>query len=376
MLKKCILLVPFVVILLSLTAFAAEPTVSAKSAVLIDAQTGRVIFAKNENERLPMASTTKIMTSLITLEEAAKDDKQVTITDQMVRVEGSSMGLLPGNIVTLKTLATGMLTVSGNDAANSAAYAIAGSPEAFAKLMNNKALELGLTNTHFVTPSGLDAPEHYSSAYDMALLGAAAMKNPDFAAIASQKTVTVGFINPKQNYRFTNHNRLLSMYDGCIGIKTGFTKKSGRCLVSAAERNGIRLIAVTLDDPDDWNDHEKLYDYGFSFLSPMQINDTGVRYEVPVVGGLQDNVMVAGTQAEDITIKNEDSARIVRTVEMPSFVYAPVRNGQVLGRIRYTLDGETLALTDLIAVRDVDATPIKKNFFERAFDTIKGLFGF
>ena len=376
MLKKCIFLLPLVVVLLSLTALAAEPSVSAKSAVLIDAQTGSIIFAKNENERLPMASTTKIMTSLITLEEAAKNDKQVIITDQMIRVEGSSMGLLPGNIVTLSTLATGMLTVSGNDAANSAAYAIAGSPEVFAKLMNSKALELGLTNTHFVTPSGLDAPDHYSTAYDMALLGATAMKNPAFAAIASQKTMTVGFINPKQSYHFTNHNRLLSMYDGCIGVKTGFTKKSGRCLVSAAERNGIRLVAVTLNAPDDWNDHEKLYDYGFALLSPMQINDTGVRYEVPVVGGLQENVMAAGTQADDITIKTEDSDRIVRTVEMPSFVYAPVRNGQVLGRIRYTLDGETLALTDLIAVRDVDALPIKKNFFERAFDTIKGLFGF
>ena len=267
----CAILAGVVSFFLSVSAAPAAfaeggPQVSAQAAIVIHADSGKVLYEKNADEQRSMASTTKIMTALIALETAAADDPVVTITDEMVRVEGSSMGLQPGDQLTLKSLAAGMLIVSGNDAANSAAIAISGSTEAFAEKMNQRAQELGMEHTHFVTPSGLDDDAHYSTARDMATLAAAAMKNPDFAAIVGQKAMNISFITPDQTRRYTNHNKLLNLYEGCTGVKTGFTKKSGRCLVSAAERDGIRLIAVTLNAPDDWNDHMALLNDGFSKL--------------------------------------------------------------------------------------------------------------
>ncbi|HQD73306.1 MAG TPA: serine hydrolase, partial [Clostridiales bacterium] len=204
-------------------------SISAKAAVLMCADTGEVLFSLNKDLRLPMASTTKIMTALIALEDPSPM-REIKVTKEMVAVEGTSMGLLPDDTISLYTLAAGMLLESGNDAANVTAYAIAGGLNEFAKLMNKKAKELGLKNTNFVTPSGLDADKHYSTAYDLALLGAAAIKNPLFKEICSQKSMKVEFGNPPYPRWLYNHNRLLSSYEGTIGIKTGYTKKSGRCL--------------------------------------------------------------------------------------------------------------------------------------------------
>lgn len=349
-------------------------SVSAKSAVLINADNGEVLFAKNESERLPMASTTKIMTSLITLETAAVENKKVKITDEMVRVEGSSMGLLPGYQLTLRDLAVGMLTVSGNDAANSAAIAISGSTEEFAKLMNQRAQELDMKNTHFVTPSGLDSEEHYSTAYDMSLLGAAAMKNPDFAAIAGQKQAKVHFLEPEQTFHFSNHNRLLSLYEGCNGIKTGFTKKSGRCLVSSAERDGVRLVAVTLNAPDDWNDHIALFNYGFSQLAVYPIDDTAQKYTAPVVGGLADSVPLSCGSVEPPVLKTGEDARVARTVKLPKFLYAPVKAGQTVGEIEYTLDGVLLAAVPITADSDVGCPELPKSTGQKILEWFQNLF--
>ena len=373
MLKKAalIFLAALTVFLLSEPAFGdAEPSVSAESAVVIEADSGRIVYAKNENERLPIASTTKIMTALLTLEEAAKSDREVTITDEMVRVEGSSMGLLPGDRLTLKALAEGMLSVSGNDAANSAAIAVAGSLGNFADLMNRRAAELKLTNTHFVTPSGLDDKNHYSSAYDMALLASAAMKNPDFAEIVGRKEIRIAYSNPDVTRKFTNHNKLLSMYDGCTGIKTGFTKQSGRCLVSSAERDGVRVIAVTLCDPNDWEDHEHLLDYGFSQLKSVCPDDSSYRASVPVVGGLSQSVRVAGCAGENIVLDSADALNLMRTVELPRFVYAPVRMGEVLGEVRYTVGSRTVEETELTASENVEQLPREKSFFEKLWEKI------
>ena len=231
-----------------------------------------------------MASTTKIMTALLTLEEAAIENRQVKITREMVMVEGSSMGLREGDVLTLRDLAVGMLTVSGNDAANSAAIAVAGSREAFVETMNQRAQALGMTDTHFDTPSGLDGDTHYSTALDMAKLGAAAMSNPEFAAIAGSKSMKVNFLSPEKTVAYQNHNKLLSLYEGCTGVKTGFTKKAGRCLVSSAEKDGVRLVAVTLDAPDDWNDHAALLDYGFSKMTSLTFDESGYSCLLPVAG--------------------------------------------------------------------------------------------
>ena len=344
---------------------SAPPSVSAKAAVLIHGDTGEILFAKNEKERLSMASTTKIMTSLLALEQAAVSNPEITLTPEMVTVEGSSMGLKAGYRLTLRDLAVGMLTVSGNDAANSAAIAMAGSKEEFAKRMNARAAQLGMNDTHFVTPSGLDDPEHYSTAYDMAILGAAAIDNEDFLSICSQKQVPVKFLVPDQTVRYSNHNRLLSMYEGCIGIKTGFTKKSGRCLVSAAERNGVRLVAVTLNAPDDWMDHQKMFDYGFSVLQSYEIDDSGVSLSLPVVGGVLETVPIVGGTGEPLVLTEEQHAKLKRVVELPRFAYAPIELGQVLGTVRYELDGKTVAAVPLAAGGQVAALPVERSWWQK-----------
>lgn len=356
-------------------AAQAKPSVSAKAAVLLHADTGEVLFAKNESERLSMASTTKIMTSLLALEQAAVSNPEITLTTEMVTVEGSSMGLKAGYRLTLRDLAIGMLTVSGNDAANSAAIAMAGSKEAFAKRMNDRAAQIGMKNTHFVTPSGLDDPEHYSTAYDMALLGAEAIRNEDFLSICSQKQVSVQFIQPEQRVRYSNHNRLLSMYQGCIGVKTGFTKKSGRCLVSAAERNGVRLVAVTLNAPDDWNDHQRMFDYGFSCVKAYPIDESGVSYSVPVVGGQAESVLVQGQALpKPLTLSESQYQSLKRVVELPRFLYAPVEPQQVIGRVRYDLDGKTVASVPLSACDPVSALVLKPSFWQKITAWFQGLF--
>ena len=338
---------------------------SAKAAIVYCADNGKVLFAKNETEKLSMASTTKIMTAMLTLEAAQADNREVTITEEMVAVEGSSMGLKPGNVVTLETLAKGMLLSSGNDAANAAALSLAGSQEEFAVLMNEKAAQIGMTNTHFVTPSGLDDDNHYTTAYDMALLATYAMELPGFQEITSQRSMQVEFINPPMKVTLSNHNRLLSMYQGCIGVKTGFTKKSGRCLVSCAERDGVRLIAVTLNAPDDWNDHQNMLNYGFSQVKSVTFDNTTETFSLPLAGGTSQEVMVSGSTVEKATVGIYDVDRIQKVIELPRFAYAPVRNGQLVGKIRYLLDGEEIASSGLVVRQDVEAIPYTPTFWER-----------
>lgn len=336
------------------TVFADEINVSAKSAILICADTSEVVFAKNETERLSMASTTKIMTALLTLEAAQVCNREVSITDTMVRVEGSSMGLRAGDVVTLDTLAKGMLTCSGNDAANSAAISLAGDTKSFAKLMNERAKQIGMLNTNFVTPSGLDDDDHYTTAYDMSLLGAHAMKNPVFKEIASQKSVTVDFIKPQKRVSYSNHNKLITLYRGCIGVKTGFTKKSGRCLVSCAERDGVRLVAVTLNAPDDWNDHTRMFDYGFANVKKLTPEDTKVSLEEPIVSSPKKSILVSCKDNISLTVNSKDFSKINKKVKISKFLYAPIEKNQVVGSVDYELNGKVLASTDLVSCEEAE----------------------
>lgn len=225
------------------------PSVSAVSAVLINADSGFVVFEKNAYERRAMASTTKIMTALLTAEAGALDVR-FTADSYAINVEGTSMGLREGDIVTRRALLYGMLLPSGNDAANAAAVSVGGSMSAFVELMNKKAKALGLKNTSFANPSGLDANGHYTTAYDLAILTSAALRNKVFSDICRRSDVRTEFGNPPYMRTLANSNKMLWRYDGCIGVKTGFTDNARRCLVSAAERNGVKLIAVTLNAPD------------------------------------------------------------------------------------------------------------------------------
>lgn len=312
-----------------------------------------MLFEKNSERRCAIASITKIMTAVIALEYAAAADKEVVFTDAM-QAEGSSMYLQRGEILRLSELVKGMLAVSGNDAANAAAIAVAGSREAFAELMNKKALQLGMLNTHFVTPSGLDDEMHYSSAKDMAVLCGYAMDNEQFCNIVSQKSVTVSYVYPEGKTQVcVNHNKLLSMYEGCVGIKTGYTKKAGRTLTSCAERNGVRLIAVTLNDSSDWDDHCRMFDHGFSLFEQTQAVSSEERFELPVVGGESDSVTVCAETDVAAAVKKDGSDRLERKIYMPHFVYAPVSGGQKVGELCVLINGRRKYSVRLIAQNQV-----------------------
>ena len=350
------------------SCFAKEktegPSVSADSAVLMCADSGRILYAKNENKERPMASTTKIMTALLTLESAEKNNREIKIDDTMVPVEGSSMYLKVGNVLTLESLAKGMLSVSGNDAANSAAIAIGGSVEGFVGMMNEKARQIGMLHTHFVTPSGLDKGDHHSTAYDMAVLGACAMENKMFYDIVSKRSVQVSFIEPKETRTLRNENRLLREYEGCVGIKTGFTSLAGRCLVSCAERNGVRLIAVTLNAPDDWKDHKTMFDYGFEKVESIEIGCDDV-YVIDVVGGENNCMTVSPKSFSKVTIEKNFSPQIRKKIELPKFVYAPVREGELMGRVVYLLGDQEISSVDLFSKEQQDSCVVKKNFLKK-----------
>lgn len=349
-------------------------SVSARCAVLYCANNNSVVFEKNAYKKMSMASTTKIMTSLIALENAQANDKEVSFTKEMI-AEGSSMYLKEGYRLRLSDLAVGMMTVSGNDAANAAAVSIAGSVDEFSKLMNEKAEQIGMNSTNFVTPSGLDDDNHYSTAYDMALLMNYALSNSSFAELTAKKTAEVTFIQPKDmTISYRNHNRLLSLYQYCTGGKTGFTKKSGRCLVTSAEKDGVCLIAVTLNAPDDWNDHINMYSYGFSRLTAVKNADKNFSFKADVVGGMTDTVEVRPAAAVDYVKQTDSDDGISRRVIINSFLYAPLEKGQVVGRAEYYSEGKTVCTIPLITEKAVDYKEKEKSFFENIFDWCAGVF--
>ncbi len=328
-------------------------SVGAKAAVVMEAQTGRLLFAQEADTPLPMASTTKIMTALLALEQENIDEEFV-VDPAAIRVEGSSMGLTEGDTVTLRALTGGMLMASGNDGANAAAVRIAGDIPAFAELMNARAAGIGMENTHFVTPSGLDDPEHYSTARDMALLAREALKNPVFAEMSAARRLSLTYGNPPYQRTLSNHNRLLSLYPDAIGVKTGFTKKSGRCLVSAARRDGVTLIVVTLSCGDDWNTHKALYERYFPKVGSRELKPEG-EIRVPVTGGTFADVEVRQiSRLHTVDIRGQEDP-VNTTIYAPNFLYAPVLGGDIVGKIVYDRDGTVIGESLLAAVEPVPA---------------------
>ncbi len=347
--------------------------ISAKSAIVISADTNEVIFEKNAYEKLPMASTTKIMTSILALEYGA-NEFMYQVTEEMVNVEGSSIGLLADDKISLKTLVKGMLLESGNDAANTVAHVVGGSVEDFVSLMNYKAKEIGMNSTSFETPSGLDGESHYSTAFDMAVLGSYAIKNPEFRKICSSQTQVVYYGNEPYRRVFSNNNKLLKVYDGAFGIKTGFTKKSGRCLVSAVQKDGKTLVAVTLNAPDDWNDHIKMYDYSFDLAQTYNLTCDMENIEIAVVGGEKSSVSV---KFNDIipftTIDNSFSYNSKIFIE--KFLYAPVNSGDIVGFVEfYDKNNNLLQKTYLVADEGVALINMEENVEKTFLDKIIDLF--
>ena len=343
--------------------------VNARAAVLLEAGSGEVIFGQNENARLPMASTTKIMTALVAL-EALPLDTSVKITAASVGVEGSSVYLAEGEVLTLEQLLYALLLESANDAASAIAVAVSGSVEAFAERMNRKAAELGLTDTHFINPHGLDAEGHYTTAYELAVITRAALENETFRTICATERKTIPLHGTEGVRLLLNHNKLLDSYEGCIGVKTGFTKKTGRCLVSAAERDGVTLIAVTLGAPDDWRDHAAMLDYGFGLYETVPLCEAG-SFSAPLwlISGTQEYVMVENTDALAVTLRR-DHGPIRCAVELPRFEFAPVQAGQTMGQLRFfeeARDGtkRELGVVPLKASYGVEAVTYPPSLWER-----------
>lgn len=354
-------------------ANATGVTVSAKSAILVNADTGEVLYEKNSREELPIASTTKIMTSLLAL-ELGNTDTVVTVKESDVNVEGTSIGLKANDKITLGTLVSGMLLESGNDAANVTATAIAGSSEKFVALMNRKADELGMIQTSFKNPSGLPQDEHYSTAYDMALLTSFAIKNSKFSEICSQKSMRVSYGTPEYERTFTNHNKLLNMVDGVFGVKTGYTKSAGRCLVSVAKRGDVTLLAITLNAPDDWNDHAKLYEIGFSTTKETEIR-FNEKVEIPVVNSDKKTV-TAKPYSKLIYTSADENIKTRTEIYREHFLYADIEKGDVVGKVCvYSNESVLLCETPLVACEDakmkVSEVSKKPSLIEKIINYLK-----
>ncbi|MGN0585556.1 MAG: D-alanyl-D-alanine carboxypeptidase family protein [Ruminococcus sp.] len=356
-------------------AFQTDIQTSAAAYVVMDAVSRNVIYESNAHLKLPMASTTKIMSALICL-ESGDLDSEFTVDPEAIRVEGSSMGLTEGDIVTKRTLCYGMLLPSGNDAAGAAAVKIAGSYEKFAELMNERAEETGMEDTHFVTPSGLHDSEHYSTAYDMGILTAKALENEDFREICGQESAKVRFGNPPFDRWLKNTNKLLSSCEGVIGVKTGFTDEAGRCLVSACKRGNVTLICVTLNDKNDWADHAALYDAAFS-EAQEKASDVPSDLRLPVAGGTRETVPLCGQSEVFYCENSSQNTRVTWEVEAEPFLYAPVKKDSIAGYLVYRFGEFETSRQPLYAACDVDYAENKgndKNIFEKTAEKLRKFF--
>lgn len=335
--------------------------ISAEKAILLDATTGRVLFEQKADERSLIASTTKIMTALVVCEQCNVLDR-MKIPKEAVGIEGSSMYLQEGEVLSLQELLYGLMLQSGNDAAVALAIYCGGTVEGFAAMMNDKAKVLGLTGTHFENPNGLDSPGHYSTARDLAVLTSYAMKNPIFAKTVSAKTVTVG------QRHLRNHNKLLWQVEGADGVKTGYTKAAGRILVSSATQNGRRLIAVTINAPDDWRDHAALLKNGFSNYQIQQLVAEGERVgKVEIAGGKAADVeLLAG---EDFSYPVAENETISLVVPGTGFVYAPVAEGADAGFVYVCIDGRAVGKVPVIYGQTIEQSrqEEKKSLLEKWF---------
>ena len=338
--------------------------VSARSALVMDAATGRVFYEKNADERSLIASTTKIMTALVVCEQCNVLDR-MRIPKEAVGIEGSSLYLQEGEVLTIQELLYGLMLHSGNDAATALAIYCGGTVEGFVQMMNDKAHRLGLQDTNFANPHGLDAPGHYSTARDLAVLTANAMKNPVFAQTVSTKSIHIG------SRVLRNHNKLLWQVPGADGVKTGYTQAAGRILVSSAARDGRRLVMVTIHDPDDWLDHKTMLEQGFSQYQLQNILSKGDCVAVVEVAG-GDASRIELLADVDISYPLAEGEELRMAVPGTGFVYAPVSAGQSAGAGYLFLNDKAVLKVPLVygetVERKIDPAP---SIWQRIFGGIQ-----
>lgn len=376
MLKKIVVFIITFTSLFSLLAFdvnAAEISVSAHSAVVMNAFTGEVVYAKNPYKKRGMASTTKIMTALLAIESGSLK-RLIKASSADVTIEGTSVGLKAGDVVSLDVLVKGMLLESGNDAANVTSTMLGPGKDAFIIKMNKKAKALGMHSTSFKNPSGLTEEGHYSTAYDMALLASEAIKNRTFRAYCSAESLRVTFGSPEREVTFYNHNRFLNMYDGAFGIKTGFTKASGRCLVTAVENDGAILVAVTLNAKDDWNDHKKMFDYAFGRLQKVNVDFDCGCFSIPIVGGIKESVEVR--LSSPLCFFATDNFGDYKTeVYVAPFLYAGINKNDYVGKVVVVDEqGKAIACSYLLPKNSVAPVVTQKEeipFYKKILKNLK-----
>lgn len=361
--KTTILFIITLLFAFFLCANTSALSTSAQSAVVIDGHGGSVIYEKNAHIRLGMASTTKIMTALVAIEKCPLE-KQVQIADEAVGIEGSSIYLKHGETLSMEQLLYALLLQSANDAATAIAIEVAGSVDDFAVLMNEKAASLGLKDTNFTNPHGLYDDNHYTTAYELAVITKHALENETFRKIVSTFKQTIPLNNGEGTRVLVNHNKLLKIYDDAIGVKTGFTKKTGRCLVSAAEKDGTTVIAVTLNAPNDWNDHKAMLDLGFEKVKTYHLaSPNGITLKIPVVGGTSDYITVTNVGGLSYTCEPL-TANITSELIVDRFLFAPIKQDDVVGYVVYYNNGEEIGRVDLLAQNDVNQRKYKKSILD------------
>lgn len=364
--KRRILIVALIILLiLPITIKGEAISVSGSAAIVMDVATGRILYEKNIHQEMPMASTTKIMTALLAIENVDLNHI-VKVSPEAVGIEGSSIYLQYDEKIKMIDLLYGLMLRSGNDAATAIAIELGGSVEGFAELMNKKAKELGAENTNFMNPHGLHHNNHYTTAYDLALITQAALKDKTFREIVSSRY----WVADRNTYQhFVNKNKLLTTCEGGDGVKTGYTTRSGRCLVASATRDNMQLIAVTLNDPNWFNTTKDLLDASFEKYHGHFAFEKGELIDVlPVQDGKKDEVNLVAASSVVIPLEETEEESIRTVVDIPNYISAPVMKGQRIGKL-YTYFGDKLvAETELLANDDIEKITFKDKlirFFKR-----------
>ena len=346
---------------------------TARSAIVMDTVTGQVLYERDIDTRRYPASTTKMMTLIVALEHGRLDDI-VTVSKHAEGVEGSTLWLVQGDKIPLGELLTGMMMHSGNDATVAVAEHIAGSVPAFVEMMNEKAAEIGAYNTHFVNPNGLPDENHYTTAFDLAKIAAYGYSLPHFEEIVSKQEVIYDWVkDPAKKLR--NENQMLWLYRGANGVKTGYTDAAGRCLVSAARRDGMQLVAVVLDSYYMWNDSIALLDYGFQNARPKTLVKKGeVVAKVEVADGRQDEVELVAAESLVAVEKLGETGKVEKKLEIPEKVAAPIKKGDVVGKVVCYYDGKRQGAIYLLAAKDVEYYSFWDNLLNWWREFWKGIF--
>ena len=349
----------------------SEEDLTAPSAVLMEASSGKALFEKNSHEVRPCASITKVMTLLLVME--AIDQGRLSLTDTITASEhassmgGSDIWLEPGETMSADDMIKATVVASANDAAVALAEHLEGTEEAFVQKMNQRAGELGMADTVFKNCNGLDEDGHVTSAYDVALMSRELIKHEK---IFDYTTIWMDTLREGKT-QIVNTNKLLKSYNGITGLKTGTTSGAGSCITATAQRDGMSLIGVVLGSAsgkERFTDAASLLDYGFSKVKQISFDDTALGLQAPVVGGVRDSITVNAAFTASASVLAEEESKIEKKMEVPSFLYAPVRKGQTVGKLIYEIDERVLASVDLLAGEDLPAQVKQKSLWERFLD--------